>query len=449
MLFARKVKVTFSKQDEHILDGQSKICNWLYNSLFELNEEEYKEKGKACKLLSGRNLRNEVPKIKEEMIFLNTVHSSPLKNTALRLKDAYAKYFRGECEHPHYRSWKKSWFSLYYDEPNKGWKLLKDNQLDISLGVSESSSKNIHVIGKLQNNLKLRKEDKVKTFRLCKEKGTFYAVFTIEREEAIIEQQDIQTWLSIDPNHKNFFMAIDNEGKSYLFEKIKLIKYWDKNIDDLKSKRDKHVRKSVKVIQGKGGNYYNPSQEWNRLNNALLKAKNTRQEQIKQVLFAISNWIAKNYDAVAIGDYTPSLDTAIYDTMHRSMLNQEQIGSFRRILAWTMKRSHKQFFKVDERNTTKECCICKYQESKDPSIREFTCPICHSRLCRDINSAVNIAIKNNFLSGSDYLGWNLLNPEYIVKWNFRYPKVKLKQAVGTKVPTDELNQRKEILWAIS
>ena len=275
MLFARKVKVTFSKQDEHILDGQSKICNWLYNSLFELNEEEYKEKGKACKLLSGRNLRNEVPKIKEEMIFLNTVHSSPLKNTALRLKDAYTKYFRGECEHPHYRSWKKSWFSLYYDEPNKGWKLLKDNQLDISLGVSESSSKNIHVIGQLQNNLKLRKEDKIKTFRLCKEKGTFYAIFTIEREEVITEQQDIQTWLSIDPNHKNFFMAIDNEGKSYLFEKIKLIKYWDKNIDDLKSKRDKHVRKSVKVIQGKGGNYYNPSQEWNRLNNALLKAKNT------------------------------------------------------------------------------------------------------------------------------------------------------------------------------
>jgi putative transposase len=432
MLFARKVKIEFSEQDGYILDGQSRICNWLYNVLYETNEEEYKEKGKENKLLSGRNLRNEVPKIKENMQFLNAVHSSPLKNVALRLKQSYVSFFKGITEHPKYRSWKKKWFSLYYDEPNKGWKILDNNQIEISLGQSEVTGKYIHVVGNLKENLKLRKEDNLKNFRLCKEKGVFYGVFTVEREYVVQEEKEdkILTWLSIDPNHKNFFMAIDNEGKTILFEKIELVKYWDKVIDELKSKRDKHKRKSVLMTQEKGGNYYKASNEWERIDNALLKAINTKREQIKQVLFAIANWIAKNYDVVAIGDYAPSTETAVYDNMHRSMLNQEHIGMFRRILAWVMKRSEKKYYKIDETNTTKKCCICGYLEKKDPSIREFECIKCHSRLNRDINSAVNIAVKNKFLSRSDYLGWDLSQPGYTVKWNFRNSKINLKQAAG-------------------
>ena len=93
MIYSRKIKLMTKKEQELQLDGQSKMCNWLYNQLFELVEEDYKNE-KLKKLLNGRNLRDEVPKIKEKSPFLYKVHSSPLKNAAIRLKDAYESVFR-------------------------------------------------------------------------------------------------------------------------------------------------------------------------------------------------------------------------------------------------------------------------------------------------------------------------------------------------------------------
>jgi len=135
LIYNKKIKLILSKDDSHILDSQSKMCNWLYNQLFELNENDYKN-GKKLNLLSGRNLRDQVPKIKEKNPFLYKVHSSPLKNAALRLKEAYERFFDPKLDNqkPHYRSWKKKWFSLYYDEPNKGFSLVNSEKLSISLG---------------------------------------------------------------------------------------------------------------------------------------------------------------------------------------------------------------------------------------------------------------------------------------------------------------------------
>lgn len=271
MIFNRKIEVIFTKEDELILDGQSKICNWLYNYLLEMTIKDYKENNNDKKLLAGRNLRNQVPILKQEFVFLNSVHSSPLKNTAIRLKESYKKFFNNETEYPKFKSWKKHWFSLYYDEPNKGFKL-------------------------------------------------------IETET----------------------------GKSY----------------------------------------YLPSKRWTKLNNALDNAYHKRREQIKSSCYSIVNWIAKNYDYVAIGDYTPSLNTATQDNMHRSMLNQEIIGEFRNILKWVMERSGKHYSKVDEKDTIKTCCICGNKEKKD-----------------------------KLLSGSDYVDWNLYNSTYTAKWNFKKSKI--------------------------
>ena len=64
MIFNRSVEITFDKKDQLILNGQSKICNWLYNHFMVKND-------KASGLLEGRNLRNEIPKLKLDKPFLN------------------------------------------------------------------------------------------------------------------------------------------------------------------------------------------------------------------------------------------------------------------------------------------------------------------------------------------------------------------------------------------
>lgn len=421
MIFNRKVEVIFSEKDKKVLDGQSKICNWLYNKLLEMAKTDYNENNNEENLLSGRNLRDLVPILKREYNFLNAVHSSPLKNTALRLKESYVKFFKQGSGFPKFKSWKDNWFSLFYDEPNKGFKILKSNNVQISLGVNELKER-LKVTGKLKESLALRKEDKIKNFRLCKQQGErYYAIFCIERAD--IENKNMNSWLSIDPNHKNLFMAIDSTGVSYEFSKLYQLKYWDKVIDTIKSKRDICMRKSQTRIADNGREYYIPSKRWIRLNKALNRAYNSRREQIKSAVFSIANWTAKNYDYVAFGDYTPTTDTSIENNMHRSMLNQEVIGYLRNTMKWIMKRSGKEFSVVDEKDTTSTCSICGYKEKKDPSIREFVCPKCNHKLNRDINSGINIAKKDKILSGSDYVEWELSQPTYTAKWNFTDGKV--------------------------
>lgn len=170
------IKLQMSAQAETFrsLDGQSKICNWLYNHLLEkantLKKQFIQTGDQECAkvLYTKRGLRNLLLPLKKEHIFLKSVHSSPLKNTALRLSQSvqvHQKSKKGkragkEMGWPKFRSWQANWFSLLYDEPNKGFKLNK-NQLTLSLGAKVSLSftlKDHHLLkGQIIRNLRIVK----------------------------------------------------------------------------------------------------------------------------------------------------------------------------------------------------------------------------------------------------------------------------------------------------
>ena len=142
LTFNQKVELLLTENDKRIIDSQSKTLNYLYNMLLDKVETEYKENNKST-LLYGYNLRNQIPQIKEEKPYLYTTHSSPLKNVALKLKQSYQMFFKGINKHPNYLSFKKKFFSLYYDEPNKGIKI-EDRNVKISLG-KDINNKRLYV----------------------------------------------------------------------------------------------------------------------------------------------------------------------------------------------------------------------------------------------------------------------------------------------------------------
>jgi putative transposase len=430
MIYNRKIKLRTSKDQELLLDGQSKMCNWLYNKLYELVETDYKN-GNTKKLINGRNLRNEVPKIKQNSPFLYKVHSSPLKNAALRLKESYDRFFDPKLENqkPKFRSWKKKWFSLFYDEPTKGFKLLEENKLSISFGKlsdeeyvnlqqkDKTIKKQLSIIVTLLEPIVLTEYEKIKTLRITKDIGGYYAIFTLE---SVKEQEKVQeeSYIIFDPNHKNLAVGIDHKGISYELKSISsTLKYWDKRIDHLKSKRDKCEKRS-KLVVTPHTEYWKPSNRWNYLNQALERAELTRREQIKQALYSFAHYFSKKYDHIFIGDYVPTPDVATYGSMRRAMLNQTPIGQFRKIMEWVQEKNQKHYSKVDEFNTTKDCCVCGYQEKKDPDVRIFTCPSCHTTMYRDMNSVVNIGKKEGkLLPRLGYVG--VENPMYTVWWDWK------------------------------
>ena len=89
-----KTEVVFNEADSLILDGQSKICNWLYNNMLDLSINDYNLSGNTLKLTSSNNIRDYmVDVLKTTHPFINTVYSTVLKNTCIRLTNSFKRFF--------------------------------------------------------------------------------------------------------------------------------------------------------------------------------------------------------------------------------------------------------------------------------------------------------------------------------------------------------------------
>ena len=394
---AIKLKLECSKQTDLIVDGQSKICNWLYNHLLEKAKELKKQfiktqdKVIAQILYTKRGLRNLIPNLKKENPFLKTVHSSPLKNAALRLSGAIQDYQKGnkgkrknKTGWPVFRSWRAKWFSLFYDEPNKGFKVL-GNKLILSLGTDENG-KRLSVEFVIKDIYRLKGYN-IRNLRLVKENNIFYAIFVVKTK--IPEKKPIKRVIALDPNHKNMAYGVDLDGKSTEIKAPYWLKILDKIIDELKSKRDRCKKYSKKIIK-EGKEYFIPSRRWLKFDRALKKALQKRKEQTKTYLFTLAHKICRYYDCIGIGNYTPR-GGGITKKMKRGMNNRSLIGRFKEVLSWIAQKSGKIFIEYDERGTTRECYRCKnkIEEVLDPSIRFWECPVCKMKHHRDENASLN------------------------------------------------------------
>ncbi|MBB64723.1 MAG: transposase [Waddliaceae bacterium] len=400
-----RLPIYFLELDGQRLDQQSRICNWLYNHLLEKSLElknkyiEMQDPEIARVLYTERGLRNLVPGLKKDHLFLKTVHSSPLKNSALRLSAAIKAHQQSrkklrkgkKAGWPRFRSWKRSWFSLLFDEPGKGFRLEGQN-LTISLG-SGLDRKERKVTGVLQSSSPLKGKE-IRNFRLVKQLEQFFAVFTVH--VILPEQKEIKRLIALDPNHKNLAYGVDTENESVEIAAPSWLKKLDQRIDEIASKRDRCKRQSQKVhLESNKGDtvdkyYWKPSRRWAKLDELLEKLRRKRREQTKTFLYTVSQKLFKRYDLVAIGDYTPD-GSGLSTKMRRAMNNQSLIARFKHTLSWVAQKSGKTFCEFDEKGTTRTChqCAFTWPDGLCPSIRTWTCPSCQTEHIRDENSAQN------------------------------------------------------------
>lgn len=409
-------------REAEVLDGQSRICNWLYNTLLDTAQNlrkkyiETKEPLLALTVYSKRGLRNLLPELKEKHPFLKVVYSSPLKNAALRLSDAiqtHQKSKKGKRKGkitgwPKFRSWKSSWFSLFYDEPDKGYKI-ENNQLILSLGMGQEGER--RSISIPLKEAWVLKGQKIRNLRIVKQKGFYFAIFSVHK--TVPEKRSIKHTIALDPNHKNLAYGVDTKGNAIEIEAPHWLKIYDKRIDELKSKRDRCLKKShQKAVLDEKGNeigktYWDPSRRWKKRDKALEKALHKRREQTKTFLYTTAHGLFNKYDCVAIGNYTPQGE-GISTSMRRAMNNRSLNRRFKDTLAWVATKSGKTFLEYDEKGTTRTCNCCHYivEGGLAPSIRSWECAGCNTWHIRDENAAKNglskvlrdLSIKSELLS---------------------------------------------------
>ena len=380
-----------------------------------------KEQGRIA--YSKRGLRNLLPDMKKEHQFLKSVHSSPLKNAALRLSKSIEDYQGSrkgrrkgkKTGWPKYRSWSQKFFSLLYDEPKKGFKV-DDRELTLSLGTN-AEGKRLRITGMLEKSPFSFKDTEIRNLRVTKEFSSYYAIFTVKRPKP--EAKPVSKIIAFDPNHKNLAYGVDTEGKALEIQNPWFLKKRQRRIDYLKGRRDRCLRKSVKIEKEDGSRpYWQPSRKWRYFNRQLEKEYTKRREQTKSYLYSVCHYLCKNYDLISVGDYTPK-GGGLNKAMRRSMNNESLIGRFKETLTWVAIKSGKWPDIWEERNSTKTCHSCNFRWDKglSPKVRKWTCPGCDREHIRDENAALNglrETLKQNRIPCSGHL------PEVTGRWTLRF-----------------------------
>ena len=403
---AIRIRLEVDAEQDRILEGQSAIMNWTYNRLLEKANglrEKYRQAPSreiASVLYTQYGLRDLLPGMKKEYPFMMAVHSSPLKNAALRLSRSVQDYQDSrkgrrkgkKTGWPRFRSRRKKFFSLLYEEPRKGFKV-EGKVLILSLG-QDREGKRFGVSLKMEKGLASFGNPDVLNLRVKKQGKTYYAVFNVKKP--LPERRNIGKVISLDPNHKNLAYGYDSEGKATEFHNPWFLKILQKRIDQVKSRRDKCRKKSVKVERKDGSSFFKPSRRWSRFNDILQGLYDKRREQTNSFLYTIANRLCKEYDLIAIGDYTPR-GGGISKGMRRAMNNESLIGRFKHCVSWVCARSGKSYMKWDEKGSTRTCSYCgtRVEGGLSPEIREWTCGNrkCGRSHIRDENAARNGLIR--------------------------------------------------------
>jgi putative transposase len=290
---------------------------------------------------------------------------------------------------PRFRAWKRSWFSLQYDEPWKGYHL-EGCTLTLSLG-QDAAGKQLKLTFQLSEALPhLVNHNHIRQCRIAKEGQIYTVIFTIERR--LPGGKPLQQVVALDPNHKNFAYTVGTDGKATEIHNPYFLKSLEKRIDRLKAKRDRCKKKAKQVTRSDGSTFWLPSRRWRYLNARLQDVYRKRREQTKQFLYTVANRLYHNYDAVGIGDYVPH-GGGLTRKMCRSMNNQSLNGRFKHVLSWVALRSGKQSLEWEECGSTRTCHDCGYvvENGIPVEMREWNCPgeRCSSHHIRDENAARN------------------------------------------------------------
>ena len=103
-------------------------------------------------------------------------------------------------------------------------------------------------------------------------------------------------------------------------------------------------------------------------------------------------------------------------------------GTFINMLTYKAEWNSKKVVKIDRfYPSSQTCSVCGYvnKDTKDLSIREWECPVCHAHHDRDVNAAINILRigLNNISAGTvDYTGGEEVRADHLESHSSEKPE---------------------------
>src|SRR6266480_552628 len=229
-------------------------------------------------------------------------------------------------------------------------------------------------------------------------RGNYYCSFVYDEVEQDIEVDEHETRplreesiIAVDLGIKTLATGVNDQGRFYHIGGFKGYRWYNKQLDKIRSKRDKCKKKSRRYIR--------LSKVYKRVSE---RKRNKQQDCLHKASHLIAHRLAER--AVVIGDLSQRqmvIPKKEHETRkeqnkrrmrNRMVYNDWGLYSFVQMLEYKCLRFGKELYIISERDTTRMCSACKHEQNMPLWKRTYRCENenCSLVMDRDENSAVNI-----------------------------------------------------------
>lgn len=383
----QKVRIFPTDEQKEVLWTLSERCRLIYN--FGLAER--KDAFKNGKNISYIDQQNDLPETKKKYPEYRWVYSKVLQGVLQKLDADFRSFFAlrkngdKDAEPPGFKG-KKHFTTIDFNQ--SGFKI-KDGKIKFS-----HSYKDVPLEFDIPEKFGFSGNDKkVKQVSIFRSKdGDFY--FSITYDETL-EKEYIDNGL-----YQAFDLglskqtAVNIDSKFFETKNRRPEKYWEKKIEKAQSRLDhckcgsgrwNRIKKSIRTMQKKAANQRKDSQH--RLSRKIVA--NTKANTI-----IIGDLDVKEMAQEKEKDKSKSpLQKARKRGLNRGTQNTGSLSRFTKFLTYKAEEIGKKVIRIDEKYTTKTCCVCGKKHKMNIWDRTFKCPYCRFEIDRDRNSAINIMLR--------------------------------------------------------
>ena len=327
---------------------------FVYNYFLNQRQEQYKEEGESDNYYAQAKALTELKK-KEETAWLKEVNSQTLQFALRNLETAYTNFFQKRAKFPNYHSKKgKNTFTV------PQFATIEDGKLWLPKFKSGIS-------------IRLHREIKGKMGKVSLTKTPtgkyFVSVFTIEDYQELAPANKA---VGVDLGLKDLLITSDGE----VFKNNRYTKRYERKL----AKAQQYLSRKKKGSRG----FENQRLKVARLHE---KISNSRADYLHKCSISL----VRRYDTICIED----LNVKGMERNHHlaKSVTDASWGSFVSMLTYKAQWNNKKVVKIDRFFPSSQTCnVCGYvnKQTKDLSVREWECPVCHTHHNRDINAAINI-----------------------------------------------------------